>query len=89
MTLQESDRTFSTASEFGSIDWAAATIGRSKDWFFRKRKTLEDAGFPKPDDQVDLYIKADVLAWIRRRRKYSDDDLIEGPENDEIDYSQV
>jgi len=37
--------------------------------FFRKRDELQAAGFPKPDPLTGRYIKADVDAWVERRRQ--------------------
>lgn len=54
---------------FGSNTWAARRLGMTKDYFFRKRDELEAAGFPKPDILTGRYIKADVDAWVERRRQ--------------------
>jgi predicted DNA-binding transcriptional regulator AlpA len=67
------DRTFHEASLYGSIEWVAVTMGMTKDTFFRRRKEWESKmGFPKPDSINGRYIKADVEAWIARRRKLAD-----------------
>ena len=66
------DRTFHEASLYGSAEWAAATMGLSKDNFFRRRPGWEAIGFPKPDLINKMYLKADVHAWVARRRKLSD-----------------
>ena len=66
------DRTFHEASLYGSAEWAAATMGLSKDNFFRRRPGWEAIGFPKPDHINKMYLKADVHAWVARRRKLSD-----------------
>ena len=63
------DPTLDTLSLFGSNDWAARRLGITKDTFFRKRTELETAGFPKPDPLTGRYIKADVDAWVDRRRQ--------------------
>jgi len=65
------DPTLDTLSLFGSNDWAALRLGITKDTFFRKRAELEVAGFPKPDPLTGRYIKADVDAWVERRRQIS------------------
>jgi predicted DNA-binding transcriptional regulator AlpA len=72
----EEDLTFHPASAYGSITWTALTLGMTDDRFYRKRGTLEKHGFPKPDTlNKRRYIKADVLAWVERRR------TIPNPEN--------
>lgn len=71
--MNDPDRTFESAAAYGSNRWTATTLGVSLDTFFRKRQVLYNAGFPKPDSITNLYCKADVSAWIERRRKYADD----------------
>lgn len=67
------DRTFSDVSLYGSIEWTAAALGVTKDVFFRKRAKWEkQAGFPTPDPINRCYIKADVIAWVNRRRRIAD-----------------
>lgn len=72
MTEHKQDMTFSRHSKFGSKLWTATTLGRSVDWFFRHRGDLESKSFPKEDAITGQYLKADVEAWINRRRKLSD-----------------
>lgn len=62
------DRTFSDVSAFGSDAWCAEKLGQSRDWFRRMRPDLEVIGFPVRDRITGLTIKADVEAWIARRR---------------------
>ena len=64
---QSQDRTFSDRSLFGSTDWTALRLGVSKDTFFRARPKLEDDGFPTKDPLTNLYLKADVDAWVANR----------------------
>ena len=75
------DRTFSEVSAYGSVSWCAETLGRSTDWFRKERDTLESMGFPKVDLVTGLTLKADVQAWISRRRKYSDRAIVEASED--------
>lgn len=63
------DKTFHPESKAGSIAWVAARLGRSTDWFRTHRDTLEQEGFPKPDQIIGLYLKADVDAWLDSRRR--------------------
>lgn len=63
------DRTFEPVSRFGSLSWVAATLGLSKDQLRKRLPQMTTDGFPQPDPIVDLYIKADVQAWIDRRRQ--------------------
>ena len=70
------DRTFHEVSLYGSLEWAALTMGLSKDRFHRRRKDFETRGFPPPDAITKLYLKADVIAWVERRRRISNTDAI-------------
>lgn len=54
---------------FGSNAWVARALGLSKDNFFRKRRRLEEDGFPRPDPLTGLYLKDDVIEWVNRRRR--------------------
>mgnify|MGYP000043273923 FL=1 len=71
------DRTFSDVSAFGSDAWCAATMGKSVEWFRKMRPTLEAIQFPPKDAITGLTIKADVEAWISRRRKLADRAIVE------------
>jgi predicted DNA-binding transcriptional regulator AlpA len=69
----DEDLTFHPTSMFGSIAWAALTLGLKEDTFYRKRAKLEEHGFPRPDPlNKRRYIKADVEAWVARRRTVPD-----------------
>jgi predicted DNA-binding transcriptional regulator AlpA len=59
------------SSLYGSRQWVAEALGISVSTFDKKREELEAAGFPKKDRLVGHYIKADVLAWVTRRRQLS------------------
>ncbi|MEP2718417.1 hypothetical protein [Pseudophaeobacter sp.] len=67
-----SDPTMENISLNGSVRWAAARIGWTLNKFRQKRDILENDGFPKVDRITNLYVKADVDAWINRRRQLSD-----------------
>lgn len=70
---KHTDITFDKASCYGSIRWVCVTMGRSQNWFHRKRLELEQIeGFPKPDGVTGHYIKADIFAWIAKRRQIAD-----------------
>jgi hypothetical protein len=66
------DPTMENISLNGSIKWAAARIGWTLNRFRQRRELLESDGFPKVDRITNLYVKADVDAWINRRRQLSD-----------------
>ena len=66
------DPTFDPMSEYGSRAYCAAVLGRSQSWFLTNRAKLEVEGFPKPCKIVGLTLKADVAAWISKRRRYAD-----------------
>ena len=72
MTKHPRDITFDDMSAYGSVKWAALTLGKRYSWFMRERSRLETAGFPKPDLITGHYIKADVEAWITKRRQIAD-----------------
>lgn len=69
----KTDRTFHEVSLYGSQRWCAARLGLTFDKFRSMRSRLErDFGFPPIDTINDLTIKADVDAWVKRRRRLSD-----------------
>lgn len=69
----------SHGSLYGGRRWVAATLGMSPSTFDKKRSALEDQGFPLRDRLLDRWIKADVLAWVSRRRQIAD--KIDAPQN--------
>ena len=73
MASNLTDRTFDPVSQFGSLRWVAATMGISVDQLRTRLPRMKSDGFPQPDPIVTLYIKADVLAWIERRRQLPDE----------------
>ena len=68
------DPTFSEACAFGSSRWVAMILGKGPDWLRRNLDALTVAGFPTPDPITRLYLKADVMAWLDRRRRIPDRD---------------
>lgn len=66
------DQTISDISLYGSRRWVAETLGMKLSTFDNKRPVLEQQGFPLRDRVVGLYLKADVLAWVSRRRQLAD-----------------
>ena len=71
-TFPKPDATFSETSLAGSRAWVLHTIGRAESWFAKNRRHLEQDGFPKPDALLGLWIKADVRAWMEKRRQVKD-----------------
>jgi predicted DNA-binding transcriptional regulator AlpA len=59
-------------SLYGSRQWVAEALGISVSTFDKKREEFEASGFPKKDRLVGHYLKADVLAWVSRRRQLAD-----------------
>lgn len=53
----------------------AELLGRSKNWFCKERPRLEREGFPRVDGLIGLTCRADVEAWIARRRQVPDADV--------------
>lgn len=74
MTKAKTDRTFSPEAAFGSSAWVAHRLGIARDTFLSKRVKLEGDGFPSKDTLLGGWLKADVIAWIEKRRKVSDPD---------------
>jgi len=68
----DKDRTFDPVSAYGSDRWVAATLGSSVDWLKKNREALEREGLPRKDDLVGLTLKADVEAFLAKRRRVSD-----------------
>ena len=66
------DTTFDAISLFGSERWVAGTLGRSVEWLRAHRDELAIAGFPPADPITGYRIKADVIAWVERRRRLPD-----------------
>lgn len=50
----------------------ASTLGRKVLWFRSHRKALEQEGFPRRDKLIGLTLRADVDAWLARRRVVAD-----------------
>ena len=66
------DPTFSADAAYGSMKWCAARLGRSVDWLRDSREKLEREGFPRIDPLLGLTLKADVEAFLARRRRVAD-----------------
>ena len=78
------DPSLSPEAALGSNEWVAQRLGITKDTWFRKRKTYYAAGFPKPDPlDKTRYLKADVDAWLHRRRRIADAQMVEAARDDE------
>ena len=85
------DPTMDPVSAYGSERWSAARLGLSWETFRRRRDALEAEGFPKRDAIVGLRVKADVDAWIAKRRKIADarSATTTAPTHSEVDYGSV
>lgn len=70
------DATFTETAAYGSDAWCAAKLGKSLHWFRKNRGTLEREGFPKRDMLVGQTLKADVEAFLAKRRRVSDADVV-------------
>lgn len=68
------DPTFSADAAYGSLKWCASRLGRSVDWLREARGRLEREGFPEVDPLVGLTLKADVDAFLAKRRRVADPD---------------
>lgn len=73
MNLQiPTDRTFDPVSAFGSERWVASRLGSNTDWLKKHRTKLEGEGFPPVDRLFGMTLKADVEAFLAKRRRVSD-----------------
>ncbi|MBR9766076.1 MAG: hypothetical protein GYB53_21805 [Rhodobacteraceae bacterium] len=70
------DHTLTKEAACGSASWAAQHLGMSPRAFRDKRSALEAEGFPEPDPLLGRYLKADVRAWLEKRRRVSDSDKV-------------
>lgn len=68
------DLTLSETSAYGSARWCAMRLGMSLSRFQRTRAMFEGEGFPRLDPLVGLTLKADVDAFLARRRRVADPD---------------
>lgn len=59
----------------------AKWLGISATMFHEKKPALEAEGFPKPDPLLKRYLRDDVEAWLKGRRKIADPDTVttQGP----------
>jgi hypothetical protein len=66
------DPTLNAFAAFASDRVCAERLGKSLAWFRVNRARLEREGFPAKDRLMGLTLKADVEAWLDRRRKVAD-----------------
>lgn len=66
------DRTFDPVSAWGSDRWVAARLGSNTDWLKKNRQKLEGEGFPSVDRLFGMTLKADVDAFLAKRRRIAD-----------------
>lgn len=66
------DSSFDETCAFGSDLWIAHVLGLSVMRLRKARPQLEADGFPRPDALIGRTNKADVHAWIARRRRLTD-----------------
>lgn len=51
----------------------AQMLGITPDALYRKRASLVATGFPDRDPLIGKYLRADVEAWINKRRRLRDE----------------
>lgn len=84
------DQTFSEHSLFGSKKWVALSLGQSVDAFGKALPALEAEGFPPMDPVIKRWIKADVEAWVNRRRRIKDNAIVATPRpHKEANYDRL
>jgi hypothetical protein len=84
------DRTMEDVSAYGSDKWCAARLGQSLNWFKKNRPILEHEGFPSKDRLFGLTLKADVEAFLAKRRRMADPDpAAQPPKSGGIRYDRL
>jgi len=84
------DRTMEDVSAYGSDRWCAARLGQSLNWFKKNRPILEHEGFPSKDRLFGLTLKADVEAFLAKRRRMADPDpAAQPPKSGGIRYDRL
>lgn len=51
-------------------------LGRKVTWLRSNREKLEADGFPRKDKLVGMTLRADLEAWIAKRRRIADPDKV-------------
>lgn len=74
MTIRP-DISLTAEAQYGSKDWVAQVIGKSRSWLEKNMGQLTKHGFPAPDPLIGLTYKPDVYAWMEMRRKYKNHDI--------------
>lgn len=67
----------------------AERLGIGPTTFFDKRPALEAEGFPKPDPLLKRYLRDDVEAWIKGRRRVADPDTLTVEGSPGIDFDAL
>lgn len=84
------DRTMEDVSAYGSDKWCAAKLGQSLDWLKKNRPVLEREGFPAKDSLFAMTLKADVEAFLAKRRRVADPDpAAQPPKSGGIRYDRL
>lgn len=66
------DRTMEDLSAYASDRWVSGRLGQSVDWLKKNRPALEREGFPQKDGLFGLTLKADIEAFLAKRRRVAD-----------------
>lgn len=83
------DPTFDPASLYGSTAWTALRMGLTVDTFQRRLRDMVSEGFPSRDRITGRFIKADVDAFVDRRRRYTDRAMSDAPKPTEANLENL
>ena len=70
-------------------DAVAERLGISPTTFYDRRPALEAEGFPKPDPVMKRYLRDDVEAWLKSRRRVPDPDMVQVEGGAEINFDAL
>ena len=67
----------------------AERLGISPTTLYDRRPALEAEGFPRPDPIMKRYLRDDVEAWLKSRRRVRDPDMVNVEGSSGIDFDAL